>query len=221
MVKFEFYKWEISENYTIDKREIGFIKENNNYELYNGLDEINKDDKKLFTNLYPEPYIGDVINAKVIFLALNPGVKLINAPIYKCQEELWYDTYPEVRNILNHNLNRESDNFPQFYFDDNFLINSPGHEWINKRANGLLKELSENGIEKKDLIYKIASVQYFPYHSVKFKNSEKYLPSQISTFKLLETIIKSKKLIVCLRAFNKWNKGLEFIDSKERLDNSN
>lgn len=60
------------------------------------------------------------------------------------------------------------------------------------------------------LANKMAMIQFFPYHSNKFKYSKQYLPSQEYNFSLVLEAMANKKLIVCLRSFKKWEDGLTY-----------
>ena len=216
MEKFKLYNWNlISNEYLVDECDDILIKK-----YYTDCNE----EVKVRTNLYPEPHIGDIENAKVILLALNPGVKL-DKETNRIIELDWYNNNPNVLNVLSENL---KGNIKEYYFlNDDINQNklSPGHSWIMRRM--LTKNTFFNhfklgnesiSITKKRVFNKIACIQFFPYHSVKFKyiNGE-YLNSQIHNFKLLDWAIKNKKIIICLRSIDYWDNALLHIKSENLL----
>ena len=217
MKKIEHYNWKLDfeskkgKKYLIDERDKSTI------------DDFNNKNKKnenfiIRTDLYPEGCIGNPHEAKVILLALNPGyVDESEAN----NEHNWYKEHGnELEIILRDNLSHNVKNFPYYYFNDKFKDFSPGHDWIGKRTKELRNFLSENcGVSAEQFSKRIAMIQFFPYHSKKFKDvSTDYLDVQKYHFRLVLKAMKDEKLIVCMRSLKKWDKALSTItDGKEKL----
>ena len=221
MKEFKLYDWKLySDNY-LDKKLVDINDKKD-------LERIYKDCKgtifEVRTDLFPEPHIGDIQYAKVILLALNPGVKY-DKETHKIKELDWYKNNPEVTNILKDNLKGDIKEY--YYLNDDINPNnlSPGHSWIMRRTltkNKFFKEFQEGNeeisITKKRVYKKIACIQFFPYHSAKFNYIQgEYLKSQIHNFKLLDWAMNNNKIIVCLRSIEYWNTALLFIKSKNKL----
>ena len=142
----------------------------------------------------------------MILLGLNPGVKLIKGnSIIDCEELNWYTKNKDVPSILINNLKNKVIDYPYYYLNPKIRDNSPGHDWLEKRIDKLQKE---TGLKPEELSQKIACIQFFPYHSAKYKHSTKYLPSQKHNFQLVLDAIKANKLIVCMRSIKLWDAGL-------------
>lgn len=178
------------------KRELNVIKEFN---------EKVKDNFKIHTNIMPAPFMGDVRNAEVMILALNPG--------YDVEEEKrgFYTKYQDYwRSEIQHNFDKET---PLFCLDDTYCEYS--HYW-SKVLNPIVTELGSNG---KDIVAKnVCKVQFFPYQSKKFKPIHKsilkkngmnhFLPSQEYTFELVKNAIRRNAIIIIPRAIKKWESAI-------------
>jgi hypothetical protein len=78
--------------------------------------------------------------------------------------------------------------------------------WWRKCLKKLLGELSSETLAKKMLV-----VEWFPYHSKNGKAlPKKTLPSQLYSFQLAKEMIERKKLIVGMRAKERW----QVVDSR-------
>ncbi len=169
-----------------------------------------KNTLKLQTHLFPEPYIGNPINASLILLALNPG--------YAGTEEAWYKKHNgKVEKILMDNLLHKVKEKPYYYFNEDIRESSPGHDYILKRFKALLGSTKE--VTQDDLSSRMAMIQFFPYHSARFKYMpNKYLPSQKYNFSLVLQAMKNNKTFICMRSFNKWEQGLnDYINGSDQI----
>ncbi len=147
----------------------------------------------LHFEIMPSPYMGNLDNAQVVFLALNPGfeqgdVIAYNDPAFAQQTRLNFT----------HGAN------PSFYALDSKFQDSVTHQWWIKKIKGLV----EVGIPLNQLSEKIMSVQYFPYHSVTYKPLSETLPSQEYSFHLVRKAIKRGKTIVMMRSEKLWTEAV-------------
>ncbi len=147
----------------------------------------------------PDPYIGNLNQARIVLLALNPGYKNtdlsvnMNEPGYTRQNKL---------NLL-HKAN------PPFYMLDKRLNYSGGYKWWSR----ILKPLISAGIPIDSLSRKVMCIQYFPSHSRTYINIPIVLPSQGYSFFLLKEAIRQNKKIVVMRSEKLWlNAVPELID---------
>lgn len=206
MANFELYQWELSSTN-------GFV-DGKDFEHNPGRFAKTKNDYEIRTDLYPEPHMGNLKEAKVILLGLNPGLKLINDNSgFDCEELKWYEKNQNVPSILLSNLRNEVGEYPYYYLNPNVSDNSPGHQWLKKRIDKLRESA---GLTPEQLSQKIACMQFFPYHSAKYKHSTKYLPSQKHNFQLVLDAIKANKLIVCMRSIKLWDEGLLSINGNNQ-----
>lgn len=138
----------------------------------------------------PEPLVGGLDNAKVVFLALNPG--FTNADVDVNMQ------LPEFINGCRTNLQNPFTS--PFYYFSGGLEKTGGYKWWRAR----LKPLLTAGISLEILRDKIMMVEYFPYHSVNYKHINNFTPSQLYSFEIVREAIRRDKVIVVMRSKNLW-----------------
>jgi hypothetical protein len=118
-------------------------------------------DSKFHVGLYPQPFFGNLQNASVFLLMLNPG---LSASDYFAEERC-----PEYRAALGANLyqeNEESD-YPFFFLDPQFAWLS-GFEYFHSRLREVLQILATKSSYSEALRHvarNLACLQLIPYHS--------------------------------------------------------
>ena len=184
-----------------------------------------KEKYKLRLNVYPQHFVGDIDNAKIIILSLNPG----------------YDTkyYNAYKNSINNNginyeqIIKENLEMKRPFFHAFELANeSDLGYWGNKMkcwVEGYDKKDNEELIESLKKITKdIALAEFFPYHSISYNgmydklgkgtspNSNRkikdYLPTQKFLFEKIKKRIDVKNnevIIILTRSFAKWYEAIE------------
>lgn len=184
-----------------------------------------KEKYKLRLNVYPQHFVGDIDNAKIIILSLNPG----------------YDTkyYNAYKNSINNNginyeqIIKENLEMKRPFFHAFELANeSDLGYWGNKMkcwVEGYDKKDNEELIESLKKITKdIALAEFFPYHSISYNgmydklgkgtspNSNRkikdYLPTQKFLFEKIKKRIDDKNnevIIILTRSFAKWYEAIE------------
>ncbi len=154
-----------------------------------------KDDCRVQTHLYPEPFIGDRASP-VYLLGLNPGY----APY---EDDEWHKKDDFSSAILS-NLAHEVLDTP-FYFLDSRFSDAPGAKWWLGKCKWLVESI---GLEK--LARRIFCVELFPYHSTKYQaipqkiSSSQSIPSSDYSVYLVEQAIQEEKVIVAMRSFRQW-----------------
>lgn len=142
---------------------------------------------KIVTNTLPEPYIGNLDDAKIILLNLNPGHDE-NVTIWHGRE----DFIQENRKNLLFQSN------PPFYLLNHRFENSGGFKWWKQKLKELLDIF---GIEK--VAKDVMCIEYFPYPSKKYKRAQ-ILPSQLYSFHIVEEAIRLNKKIIIMRSRKLW-----------------
>ena len=166
----------------------------------------------IYSRLLPAPYCGNLKEATVYFLLLNPGF----API---------DFYLEEKDracidALKKNLAQEEQEDPFMPLNPSFCWTS-GASWWFKKLKPVF-ELYKNHYKEnfsylsacKDMGKKIAALELFPYHSASFKQSKKLL--EIESVKLIKDFAKSlsedkSKLLIVTRQIYEW--GIDKTDN--------
>ena len=156
----------------------------------------------IYSRLLPAPYCGDLMNAKVYFLLLNPGF----API---------DLYLEEKDqacieTLKKNLAQEETEDPFMPLNPSFCWTS-GATWWFKKLKPVFELYRKGGKNNfyacKDMSKKIAALELFPYHSASFHQSKKL--GEIESVKLIKAFAKGlskdkSKLLIVMRQIDEW-----------------
>jgi|GEM_PF-1200716 len=184
--------------------------------------EHHKNYLSLHLETYPEPLVGGLDNAKVVFLALNPGFTDDDVDVNL--------QLPEFIAGCRSNI---ADPFTSpFYYFEGGLEATGGYRWWAAR----LKPLVRAGIPLEVLKDKIMMVEYFPYHSVNYHHINVFTPSQRYSFEIVREAIRRGKTIIIMRSRALWIEAVpELVDypylelnspqnvsiSRPNLDNKN
>ena len=209
-----------------------YIKKLLNSKKYPPVDKVDDDDAnektkkaakekyKLRLNVYPQHFVGDIDNAKIIILSLNPG--------YSTE---YYDAYKNSTNyeqIIKENLEMKQPFFHAFELANESDLGYRGNKmkcWVE----GYDKKDNEELIESlKEITEDIALAEFFPYHSISYNgmydklgkgtspNSNRkikdYLPTQKFLFEKIKKRIDDKNdevIIILTRSFAKWYEAIE------------
>lgn len=144
---------------------------------------------KIHLEILPEPFIGNA-GAKVLFLNLNPG--------YNVRDIDFHVNDRHFIESLRKNLMHANQDYP-FYPLDPRNFDSPASRYWRRR----LKRLSEKcGLMK--VANGVLCVEFFPYHSKKYKGIGSILASQHYSFHLVREAILRKAAIVLMRSEKRW-----------------
>ena len=153
---------------------------------------------KLHLELLPEPFVGNP-KASIYLLNLNPGFSEENGEEHKKNKKLRECIFK------NNNQNYKHQKYP-FYWLDPDLKKTSGGNWWRKKIKQPLKEIGNDELVSK----KIFCLEYFPYHSEKFKELKSIpIESKEYTFSLIEKAIKAEKIIIIMRAKKKWYESVK------------
>lgn len=139
---------------------------------------------------FPTPYIGDINQARVVFLVLNPGFDERDVA-FNPTNTSWL---VESRKNLRH------ESMPPFYYLNPELSKTGGYKWWTSH----LRPLNNAGVSWERLSHMCMCIELFPYPSVTYKHNKQYLPSQSYSFYLVREAIRLGKTIVIMRAKAKW-----------------
>jgi hypothetical protein len=148
----------------------------------------------------PEPFVGGLNHAEVIFLALNPGFRESDVTVNMASRE-----------FIKANRHNQSDPYTSpFYYFSGGLEETGGYWWWKKQ----LKPLIQAGVTEDMIRDKIMLIEYLPYHS---ENASKIgnlnVPSQAFSFGLVREAIQRKKLIVMMRSPKLWLEAVPELES--------
>ena len=169
---------------------------------------INKVHHKYITNTIPYAYSGNILNAKIVILTLNPGyIEFVNKTTFDMMKDESKARLYEGR-------------IKDFMFESNTLIASNEDKLIGDRYwHGKLSSLwTDNLISEEVILKNIAIMQYVPYHSQEFAEYKscgeiKELQSVVYNNKILRYLAgHSKCIFIIARKFDTWSKIL--IDSE-------
>lgn len=150
----------------------------------------------------PGQFAGGLDTAEVIFLALNPGSHETDTTINL-----------HIPEFVRLNRRNHVDAYSSaFYYLGSGLEKTAVYSWWAR----VLKPFLQDGIKTATLERKIMLVNYFPYHSVKWK-SLPLVPSQQFAFDLVREAIKRNKIIVIMRSERLWIEAVPELVSYEYM----
>ena len=184
-----------------------------------------KEKYKLRLNVYPQHFVGDIDNAEIIILSLNPGYSTEYYDAYKNSTNKNGTKYEKT---IKENLEMEKPFFHAFELANESDLGYWGNKmkcWVE----GYDKKDNEELIESLKKITKdIALAEFFPYHSISYNgmydklgkgtspNSNRkikdYLPTQKFLFEKIKKRIDDKNdevIIILTRSFAKWYEAIE------------
>ncbi len=141
-------------------------------------------------DVLPDPYFGDLVQAEIVLLPLNPGFEDADLLVNMQRDE--YVTQNKASLV---HASR-----PPFYFLNPELMYSGGYRWWTR----IFKSLLEQGISADILAHKMMCIQYLGYHSTTYLHLNTTLPSQLYSFDLVRQAIQLKKTIVMMRSEKLW-----------------
>ena len=171
---------------------------------------------KVHSEIMPAPFMGNVQTAPIVLLMLNPG--------YDQEEELkgYYKEYKSFwKNEIQHI--QSIPELPLFCLDEQYINYS---NYWGKKLKPLTSITSKEKVAKN-----ICKIQFFPYHSKKFKaiskkildkeGFENYLPSQKYNFHLVNEAMRRNAIIIILRSRIMWFKAIPELKEYKNLHFTN
>ncbi len=163
----------------------------------------------LHFGLLPHPYCGDLSNAEIYILMLNPGLSPND----------YYGEYnvKEYKQAVINNLKQKIDKEYPFMFLDPKFSWTAGYQWWHKKLNGdigAVAEINKTSFAEatKLMAAKVASIELFPYHSASFHERDKWLselPSVNMARKfvnetVLDKVRNKKAILIITRQVKTW-----------------
>ncbi len=168
-------------------------------------------DRKLQLGVLPHPFCGDVLNAEVYILMLNPGYES-----HDYFAELEVSAYREAA-LKNLRQEFDHDAYPFYLLNPEFAW-SGGYAWWHKKFASIIDEISKKtGMSYADvrrhLSQKIASIELVPYHSTSFYDPASWT-KKLESAKLarkfvneyvLPKVQKDEAILIVTRQVREWN----------------
>lgn len=164
-----------------------------------------QDDRfRIHLEVPPEPFVGRP-TAPVIVLNLNPG--------FEGTEE---DSFQDQDFFRAHlaNLAHDREEWPFLWLDPRFPDNS-GYRWWTKKLGPLILAVGQEQVAAN-----LCCVEWFGYHSRKFKQLSQLLPSQQYGFGMVELAVERGAVIVVLWGegnFRRWVQAVPTLEAYGRL----
>jgi hypothetical protein len=147
----------------------------------------------------PEPFLGRP-DAAVVLLNLNPG--------WNEEKDPSNHSRPEFIKRNRDNLLHEPSDYPFYLLNPDLQPNRT--VWWEERLGDLIK-----AVNLKAVAQNVLCVEYFPYHSKKYKKCER-LPSQDYSFALVRNAVKRNAIILLMRAKRRWFEAVPELSSYKR-----
>ena len=166
------------------------------------IDEYNAEARetyKIRLDVLPEPFVG-IATAPVVLLGLNPGFDDQDPEVH---------ARPQFQALLRNNYSQGSSAFPFYFLDPTF--ESPGRQWWERKLRWLLEKF-----EPKELARSILCVEYFSYHSSRFRHASLELPSQEYGFGLVRSAIARGAVVVIMRGSERWIERVPELEGHSR-----
>jgi len=168
-------------------------------------------DTKLQLGLLPHPFCGDLKNAEIYVLLLNPG---FGPHDYFGEYEM-----PIYRNAMLANLKQSftDKTLPFYHLDPQFSWHG-GFTWWHAKFAKVIETLAESrGVSfaeaRSELGRKVASIELLPYHSTSFHDADHWI-RDLQSVKLAREFVNEyviprveagKAIVIVTRQANTWN----------------
>jgi len=170
-----------------------------------------KEEYRIHTEIMPAPFMGNVLDSPVLLLLLNPGFD---------EEEERKGYYKLFRDYWEKEIQHEHPvpDLPLFCLEDKYTQFS---DYWKRRLRFLIEATS-----KEKVAQNVALVQFFPYHTKKYKTIPKristdYLASQQYNFHLVEKAIEREATIIMLRGKEQWCESVPLLTEYKNLSFTN
>jgi hypothetical protein len=146
-------------------------------------------DYLIHTELMPEPFLGNP-QADIVLLNLNPG--------FNDRDPSFHHGDPYFIESLRGNLVHRDQKYPFFLLDPKNSA-SPGFGWWSQKLKPWIREFGLAAVASR-----VLCVEFFPYHSRKYKRMRSILPSQQYSFHLVKEAVKRNAAIIIMRQRKRW-----------------
>ena len=149
--------------------------------------------------MMPEPFLGNP-DAPVVLLNLNPG---FNPAAHRNET-------PEFYTLSRNNLRQEGGEYPFYLLTPSLDV--PGRTWWESKLSRLIRAKGVKAVANG-----LLCIEYFPYHSTKFRHSKLSVPSQQYSFDLVRSAIARNAAFVVMRAEKLWRAAVPELAAYRRL----
>jgi len=163
---------------------------------------------KVQLEILPEPFLGRP-KAPVVLLNLNPGYNAVTNPVQHAKAMF-------ARRSRENLLHTEVD-YPFYLIDPGIRDRTA---WWDRKLRRLLEdERLENSADSRRKVVAncVLCVEYFPYHSKKFKHRKLRVGSQDYSFWLVREAIRGEAVILLMRGKKLWCSEIPALQSYSRL----
>lgn len=162
----------------------------NTYAEFIKSEDFGKASSDFHLGLIPQPYIGNLANAKVFLLMLNPGFSLGD---YYAQEHSAAFKQARIANLEQKN---EADNYPFSYLNPEFAWTAGGQWWQSKLrsvANELVKKNQLSFREAlRHISQNLACIELCPYFSKEYSKPKQPLAFIEAARNYVQTVVAEK-----------------------------
>lgn len=157
-------------------------------------------DTAFHLHLLPQPYHGDLENARLIILLTNPG---FHASDYVAEEE-----YPEFKQAIVKTIRQEV--FSHMFLDPKWAWTS-GFSWWERKLRKVVQRIASDRFKGSypealaQVAQSVACLELVPYHSMSFRGTTG-LTSTAAARKFAQEASKDRKVIVP-RSVKAWGLG--------------
>ncbi len=141
--------------------------------LVNAINRTAKPDYQVVLEVLPVPFLGSLESAKVILLAKNPGIVKQDFEIFHSSNVNDKDYVVQNRRTLTF------ESMPPFFYLGRKFSHTMGYKWWSDRLADVVRRCGHDRVAAK-----LMCIQYFPYHSKKYRDSNPIIPSQRYSFDL-------------------------------------
>jgi hypothetical protein len=142
---------------------------------------------RIHTAMLPEPFLGPV-DAPVVLLNLNPGYAPENRRVHR---------RPGFSRAVRRTLRGADHPYPFYYLDPE--PDGGGYRWWRSRLSALTSATSDEVVARG-----VLCVEYFPYHSVRFRHAAVRVASQEFGFSLVRQALRRRAVVIVMRARRLW-----------------
>lgn len=166
---------------------------------------------RVVSELLPQPFIGNPETARLVLLALNPGVSEYDETDHRD---------PVFRNAMLLSLKHELQDYPFYPLNPVFAKTGAGRWW-----NAMLRPLKKRTkLSNSVLSQRLMVIEWFPYHSrTSGLRKESICPSQEYSFMLARTLLnKAGVVMVGMRSKEHWSpcdvafRDVPYVSNKRR-----
>jgi hypothetical protein len=165
---------------------------------------------KIPLDIFPEPYLGRP-KAPVVLLNLNPG--------HNARDLVHHRKALFAKRSRENLLPTEVD-YPFYLIDPGLVPIRDRTAWWDKKLRRLLEEERLGNCadsRRKAVANCVFCVEYFPYHSKKFKHRKLQVDSQVYSFWLVREAIRREAVILLMRGEQPWYSAIPGLESYSGL----